>query len=511
MRDTATIVTLLVVLLGVGVSPAWAGRSVREPAVAGQFYPGEPDALRGTVNALLEQAPEVERPGAVLVPHAGFPFSGATAARAFRGLDGASVDRVILLGPSHRQRFSGGALPAPHVEAFRTPLGVLPLDTAVIRALRSSDGFDGPAKAHADEHCLEVELPFLQATVGRVPIVPILVGGQTDRDVARRMARALAEHLDPRTVVVVSSDFTHHGRAYGHRPFDREGLGDRLLELGRATAGRAVEVDPRGFWLQVRASGDTVCGAAAVTVALELLDHAFDGGGRLLGITTSGHVTGRWDQSVTYVAAAWNGTWRAWRGDPARPKLGRLTDSERRALPELARATLRSHIGGGGELAHWFGQHDAGGNLDAVAGAFVTLRDPAAASEGGSLRACMGSIVGTEPLLEAVVHAAVSAAHDPRFPELRLEELEGLSIEVSALSPLRPVPGPDAIRLGTHGVVLEKRGRSAVYLPQVATETGWDLETFLGRLSRKAGLSEDAWRRGATLKVFTAQVVEEER
>lgn len=510
MWDTMSVGTTLLMTVFIATTTVCAQAAVREPAVAGSFYPGDAGVLRRAVTELLDSAPDTEKPLAVLAPHAGYPFSGATAARVFKGLEGASVERVILLGPSHRHGFSGGALPSKGLDGFRTPLGVLPLDAAVITALRASSDFNGPTEAHAREHCLEVELPFLQATVGDVPIVPILVGGRTDRGTARRMARTLSEHLTPETVIVASSDFTHHGRAYGHQPFGRDGLKEKLLKLGRATAGRAVAVDPRGFWLQVRTSGDTVCGAAPVTVLLDVLDHAFEGQGSLLDITTSGHVTGSWEQSVTYVAATWRGGWHGWRTGEERPELGRLNDSERAAILDLARAAFRTHVGGGAELARWFAEHKVGGDLNAVAGAFVTLRHRNRPAE-KSLRACMGSIVGTEPLLEAVVHAAVSAAHDPRFPDLELNELDTLAVEVSVLSPLRRAPGPEAIRLGTHGVVLEKKGRSAVYLPQVATETGWDVEEFLSRLSLKAGLTRDAWRRGATLKVFTAQVIEEEQ
>lgn len=122
------------------------------------------------------------------------------------------------------------------------------------------------------------------------------------------------------------------------------------------------------------------------------------------------------------------------------------------------------------------------------------------------MRACMGVIEARAPVIEAVVSSAVSAAHDPRFPELRLAELGHLDLEVSVLSPPVPVAEPAAIQLGRDGVVLSKHGRSAVYLPQVAAETGWDLPTFLSHLSVKAGLPADAWRHGASFKVFTAQV-----
>ena len=486
------------------------GAAVREPAVAGGFYPADPERLRAMVDGLLDKAPRpASPPAAVIAPHAGSVFSGAVAAEAFAGWRGVKARRVIVLGPSHHVGFSGAALPASGVTAFATPLGNLPLDGAAIERLRKMPGFDGPPDAHGPEHSIEVELPFLQRTVGNVPIVPILVGPRTDPQTVRGLARALAPLLGEGTLVVASSDFTHHGAAYGWTPFPREGLGERLLALGRATAGRAAAIDPLGFREQVEVSGDTVCGRHPIGVLLELLAHAFDGTGRLLDVTTSGHVSGNWSQCVTYAAVAFDGAWRRWRDDPAPPELGTLSAGERRALLRLARATLETHTAHGPELANWFAHHRVEGNLAAIAGAFVTLNHrgrPAAEA----LRACMGSIVGVRPLAEQVIESAVMAAHDPRFPELEAAELPKLVVEISVLSPLKRVPGPEAIRLGTHGVVLRKDGHGAVYLPQVATETGWDLETFLSHLSVKAGLPPDAWRHGARFEVFTAQVFSEE-
>ena len=158
-------------------------------------------------------------PVALIAPHAGYVFSGPTAGKAFAALAGAKLTRVILLGPSHQADFSGGALPSPGITAFATPLGEMPVDREAVAALAGRPEFAGPTRAHDREHCLEVELPFLQATVGAVPIVPIIVGAGTDRALALAMARRLAELVGPGTLVVASSDFTHYGAAYGYQPF----------------------------------------------------------------------------------------------------------------------------------------------------------------------------------------------------------------------------------------------------------------------------------------------------
>jgi len=484
---------------------ATAAAGVRPPAVAGGFYPADPETARAEARRLLEAAGEQPPAVAAIAPHAGWAFSGRLAARSIRALAAARPDRVILLGPSHRMAFAGAALPAGGLDAFATPLGNLPLDRAALERLRGRPYFDGPAAAHEREHSLEVELPLIREAMGAVRIVPVLVGPRTDRGEARAIARALVPLLGPGTVVLASSDFTHHGKGYGYAPFPRRGLGERLVRLARVTAGRVVAPDPAGFWMQVLASEDTVCGAHPLLVLSELAAHAFEGTGAVGEVTTSGHVTGDWERVVTYVSATFSGRWTAWRDDPPPPRLGRLSATERAALLALARAALETHLGHGPELAEWFAAHRVEGNLAAVAGAFVTLRRRGA-SAGEDLRACMGSIVGTSPLPEEVVRSAVMAAHDPRFPELTPDELDDVRVEVSVLSPPRRVPGPQAIRLGVHGVVLTKGGHRAVFLPQVATETGWDLPTFLSRLSLKAGLDPGAWRHGARLEVFTAQV-----
>ncbi len=121
----------------------------------------------------------------------------------------------------------------------------------------------------------------------------------------------------------------------------------------------------------------------------------------------------------------------------------------------------------------------------------------------------MGLMGAEQPLLDAVIQAALMAARDPRFPPLRLDELEDVEIEVSVLSPMGAVRSPRFIQVGEHGVLMAKDGRRAVFLPQVATEQGWTRDEMLGQLSLKAGLARKAWQHGATFEVFTAQVFSE--
>jgi AmmeMemoRadiSam system protein B/AmmeMemoRadiSam system protein A len=486
---------------------ATAGATTRQPAVAGSFYTDDPQQLRFVVEQALKAAPSAAEARALVVPHAGYAFSGDVAGKAFAALDAGGLRRVILLGPSHHRAFSGGALPARGVDAFATPLGRVGVDVSAVESLRKSSDFGGPPAAHGPEHSLEVELPFLQVVAPNAVIVPILVGNETDIHVARRMAKALAPLLDEKTAVIVSSDFTHHGDSYRWTPFSEPDLGAKLVHLGEVTAGRLAAIDPDGFTYQVEVSGDTVCGVRPAMVLAELLARAFDGAGEVLEVTTSGHRIKNWDLSVTYAAVAFRGAWTGWREPGLDPLLGQMSPVQGAEAVALARATLESLLLHDGSLAEWYAAAGEREALRARAGAFVTLNHRGVkVGDPGRLRACMGLMEAGQSLSEAVVRAAVWASQDPRFPPLKAGELAGLDVEVSVLSPARRVSGPEAIEVGKHGVILEKGSHRAVFLPHVATEQGWDRRTMLEHLARKAGLPSDGWREGARFDVFTAQI-----
>jgi AmmeMemoRadiSam system protein B/AmmeMemoRadiSam system protein A len=486
--------------------------ATRPAAVAGSWYPDDPAALRAQIEEMLATPRPAADLRALVVPHAGYVYSGAVAGKAFATFDGDHIRRVILLGPSHHRSFAGGALPASGVASFSTPLGELIVDREAVESLRKDRDFKGPPEAHGPEHSLEIELPFLQVAAPKAAIVPILVGNRTDTEIARRLAEALAPLLDDRTVVVASSDFTHHGTNYGWTPFAEPGLSAKLVGLGEVTAGRLAAIDPAGFAHQVEVSGDTVCGARPLIVLAELMAHTFEGTGEVLQVTTSGHVVKRWDNSVTYAAVSFRGAWHAWRDQPPAGRLGDLTEVQGAEAVALARAALESYLLHGGSLAEWYASAEEREALHADAGAFVTLNHRGVkVGSPGRLRACMGVIEARQPLTEAVVQAAVWAAQDPRFPRLQAAELDGLEVEVSVLSPAHPVAGPMAIEVGTHGVILEKGRHRALFLPQVATEQKWDRRTMLDYLAQKAGLPADGWRSGARFEVFTAQVFGEHR
>jgi AmmeMemoRadiSam system protein B/AmmeMemoRadiSam system protein A len=470
----------------------------REPTLAGRWYPGDPARLRETIRSYLaDGSASKEKVTALIVPHAGYRYSGPTAGKGFAAVQGRAFDRVVLLGPSHRVHIEGAALPDD--DAWRTPLGDVEIDRDAIAELRGHRGFEIFPAAHAQEHCLEIEIPFLQVALAPgFKIVPIVIG-QVSNALCSTLAAGIDGIVDERTLIVVSSDFTHYGSNYGYVPF-RKNVPEEIERLDRGAIESIENLAAREFHEYVSRTGATVCGAAPIRVLLTLLR---DSEARVttLDYSRSGDLMGDYTNSVSYAAIAF--------APPSEPgtqpeKRARkfVNDQEQGFLLKLARETILAKLEGSAPPSFQAaGKFPTDSPLHEVRGVFVTL------TRHKRLRGCMGNILGTHPLAEGVaVQASVSAFDDPRFPPVSQDEMDEIDIEISVLTPLASVAGPDEIEVGRHGVMLEKRGYRAVFLPQVATEQGWDRDTFLSQLCRKAGLGPDDWRSGAKLEVFEAQV-----
>lgn len=280
------------------------GASVLLPAVAGAWYPSGRDELAGLVDRLLDDAGERGSapgglPAALIAPHAGFAYSGAVAASAFRRVAGGRFDRIVLLGPSHHFGFRGAAVPDAAV-AQRTPLGDVPFDAKALDALRRSGVVRADDRAFEPEHALESEIPFLQRVIGSgVPIVPILLGGGATTEDAERLAADLAPWVSATTLVVVSSDFTHYGPRFGYVPF-AERVPERLRELDLGAAAAISAGDAPAFARYADRTGATICGRRAIEVLLRL--PAGSRGGALVEYDTSGRMTGDFGHSVSYAS-----------------------------------------------------------------------------------------------------------------------------------------------------------------------------------------------------------------
>ncbi|MBD3220770.1 AmmeMemoRadiSam system protein B [bacterium] len=471
--------------------------TTRQPVLAGAWYPADPDRLRDRIDGYLAGAePDRMPPGeptVALVPHAGYEYSGPTAGKAYGLLRGRRYDAVFVLAPSHRAYLDRPALPG--AEVFASPLGEVPIATDIVAALAATGHYVIDDRAHGPEHAVEIQLPFVQRALPDTPIVPILVPPLA-ASLRREVARALDPWRDARHLFVISTDLTHYGRDYGYVPFEQD-VATRLEQLDTGALLKILAHDADGLRRYGEDTGITMCGLDAAALVLDVDDppphHA-----ELLDYTRSADRTGDFRMSVSYAAVL----------ICHEPVFTGLSADERGFLVELARRTVAATAGDErlpdpAATAAELGL-ELTGPLRERRGAFVTLK------RDGHLRGCIGHIEGVESLVDTVVTNARSAArHDPRFDPVAPDELDRLEVEVSALTPLTTVPGPEAIELGRHGIVLARGEQRAVFLPQVATEQGWDLTTTLDHLALKAGLAPGAWREGCRFEVFEAEICED--
>jgi AmmeMemoRadiSam system protein B/AmmeMemoRadiSam system protein A len=543
---TGAIATLAVCGAGNLSCEAEPMKAVRPSALAGSWYAADPGELAAAVDTHLTRGKPLAEiaagvPVALIAPHAGHQWSGDAAGCAFRLIQdpaGRQINRVILLGPSHYQAFRGASV--PDVEAFATPLGSVPLDREVVSALARKPGFVAAPAAHSQEHCLEIQLPFLQRALAHpFRIVPILIS-HVDAAGRRALAEALAPYVDEHTLIVASSDFTHFGGRFGYLPF-HDDVDRKLRALDKGALIPILNLDPDALAAYHEETEISVCGIHPIGVLLEILgqpelQRRWKGRpeGRVLEYYRSADLTGDFDGSVSYAAVGFfrPGDLSAGpryparlaevhlpgeeppAGDPdssstrtpAAPPRLELNPAEQRFLLALARDTVRRLTSGKAAPASVsFPESVSAEKLTLTCGAFVTL------TKGARLRGCIGSIVGTEPLYRCVIDNAGNAAlRDPRFSPVTSGELPEIEFEISVLTPLQEIAGPEEIEIGRHGVVLEREGHRAVFLPQVAPEQGWDRETMLDHLAMKAGLPRNAWRSGARFEVFEALVFSEE-
>ncbi len=435
----------------------------------------------------------------MVLPHAGYEYSGRTAACGVKSL-GRSYGRVVVIGPTHRLPMED-MFSVPRATHYETPLGQVPLDTQFIGELLKYPQFQHVPAAEQQEHSVQIEVPLLQYKLGDFQLVPI-VAGQCSYETVVKAGEILAGLLDGDTLVVASSDFTHHGPRYQYVRFTQDiPAGIRKLDMGAWAS--IEELDARGLLSYRNKTGATICGCVPVAVLLATLREGTQA--EIVRYTTSGELTGDYSNSVSYLAATFRGTW----GSSSRPvpatSQSALTPEDKKQLLSLVRQTIRYGLDHQKtpELSDL--NFAASECMKSPRAAFVTLK------KNGQLRGCIGDIFPQRPLYKSVMWNAVYAAFaDRRFPPLQKEEYEQIKIEISALTPPSPVTSPHDIRIGIDGMVLNKDGRSAVFLPQVAPEQGWDLETTLQHLSVKAGLPAEAWQEGASFQVFQADVFGEE-
>ena len=469
---------------------------IREPAVAGQFYPQKKQELENMLKDFLMEVtpPDVEgEPIGLLVPHAGYAFSGPVAAAGFKAIEGKEFDTVILIGDSHHEWFEGVSVwPAG---LWRTPLGEVKVDQELAeKIISASPRFMVKDSAHLLEHSLEVEIPFLQITLKKgFKILPIIFGSE-DED-WQNLAKVIEKNIKGKQVLIIASSDLSHYPSYNlakeadlktlkaiEEKIDPLVLKEKIQELEKENIPNAQTF---------------ICGQDAVKTLLQI---AKDLGAeaKILKYANSGDSPfGEKSQVVGYGAVLFfkKGGFSC---KEKKQSSQELNEKEQKELLTIARESVENFVKTGVIRDFKPGSE----RLKKNQGAFVTIK------KNGQLRGCIGYTAQDRPLYQVVSQMAVAAAvQDYRFAPINTRELSELEYEISVLSSLKKINSPDEIQLGKHGVQVVAGKKSGLFLPQVAAENNWDLETFLNQLMLKAGLWPDYWKKyPVDFYVFTAQV-----
>ena len=484
---------LFSVLLAVGLAilfncPRAQADAVRRPVRAGSFYPADASELSRMIDSLTLKAkktrvrlPQDKALRALILPHAGFIYSGWTDAHASLVLKKNQFSKVILIGPDHFMGIQNGAI--CDVAAYQTPLGRINLHADTAKLRRQPALFQPLPVSMDKEHCLEVILPFLQTYLGKFELVPIVVGRA---DVAP-LVEALSALIGDDTLLVVSSDLSHY-----------LGYSDAVA-VDRETVNGIMNLEPA----KLTDRDNRACGLIPILVLMEIA-------GRnhwqpvLLHYSNSGDTAGSRSRVVGYTAIAFFGD----QSMENKPDPGaKFTEEQGQILVKLARHTIMDKLGrkisdSESDKDNRALQDDA---FKSHGGTFVTLKIK------GQLRGCIGNLTSAETVWDGIKHNAISAAfHDPRFSPLTDKELDQTEIEVSILTEPQPLAyrsGQDLtrkLRVHVDGVIIRKGHASATFLPQVWEQLPQP-EEFLSHLCMKAGLPSDAWK-DPEVEVLTYQV-----
>jgi len=465
-------------------------KDIRLPAAAGSFYPADRMILAEKIKQYLATASTTEsgeNVRAIMVPHAGYDYSGPVAAYAYKAITGRKIKTVVIIGSSHTSYFSGAAIDEHDI--WRTPLGDVGVDKKMGEKLVKADkDIKFNSTVHDQDHIIEVQLPFLQTVLAEgFKILPIVLGNRQDESY-KNLADALSPLLANDDLLVISSDMSHYP-AYD----DANRIDKKTLELVRGKdIGQLDDYVLKTIGLGVPGEQTLLCGLEAVKTGMELANK-LNWQAEILRYANSGDSSlGSKETVVGYGAVIFQ------------LKMGRensLDQKQKEILLKIARESVEEFVRTG--KVKTFKINDE--RLNRPEGVFVTL------NKNRQLRGCIGLIVSAgTPLWQNTRDMAIAAATtDNRFLPVSKDELPDLAYEISVLSLPQEIGDWKKIRLGVDGVIVSRGLNKGIFLPQVATETNWGLEEFLGQLCyQKAGLSPDCYKNdpGVKLEIFTAQV-----
>jgi AmmeMemoRadiSam system protein B/AmmeMemoRadiSam system protein A len=501
-------ISIITVCLLVSADLPLAGstsHTIRQPAVSDQFYPGNAGKLRAAIDNYLKDAitPFSQRPIAIISPHAGYIYSGQICADAFKQAAAYDYDLVVLLGTNHTTAgFRGVSI--YEGKGYETPLGIAQIDEELAaRVIASHKDFSFKPDVHKREHSNEVMVPFVQVLFPKAKILPTVIGAP-DLELCRRFGETLAKLLKDRNALIVAScDLSHYPNYEDALTADRNTI-EAIMKLDPALVKSTIR---KQLNQNLPNLSTCACGQGPVLTAITTAKKLGATGAQIISYANSGDAAvGKHDRVVGYMAAALvadsESQSAAVYGHPSKKtaEQNTFTNAQKRALLAHARNTIHQLlVSETTPLARGFDPV-----LEQKKGVFVTL------NKNGNLRGCIGHMAEDLPLCQVVGFCALQAAFaDRRFQQVQMEEMEAIEIEISVLTPFRKVRGIEDIKIGRDGVLIEKSGKSAVYLPYVAVEQGWDKEEMLDHLCRKAGLSKGSWKSGATFYTFQSNAFSE--
>ncbi|MCF8094666.1 MAG: AmmeMemoRadiSam system protein B [Desulfobacteraceae bacterium] len=461
--------------------------SVRKPVAAGQFYPDDPARLKEMITDLTRQAEKnlteakTEQPvKALVMPHAGYIYSGLTAAHAAPILKDEDFTKIIIMAPDHRVGFSGGAI--TDAKSYQTPLGRVGIHPDADKLKEKYKYFRTIPASDAREHAVEVILPFLQVWLDDFKIIPIVLGSG---DNLQSCISAVETIPDQNTLVIVSTDLSHY------LPYEKAVSRDKkTIKIIENLQAEALSADPK-----------RACGHLPLLVLMELAKSR-NWNPRLIHYANSGDTAGKRDKVVGYATIAFYGEKKMNKQDTEKQK---ISNQKGEILLEAARKSIAERLGVSYETSGDLKSMTDDPVFQSMQGTFVTL------NLNGQLRGCIGNLMPEKPLIEGVKDNAVNAAfNDPRFAPLSKEEFSRIQIEVSVLTEPKPLEYKDAqdlldsIRPNVDGLIIRKGAHSSTFLPQVWKQLP-DKKSFLRQLCMKAGLAPEEWKKG-DIRVFTYQV-----
>ena len=456
------------------------------------------DELNAALKQLFQNAvpsKNIQNVIAIISPHAGYVFSGEVAASAFKQIDPAKeYENIFILGSSHYIAFEGASVYSQG--NFITPLGTVKVNTDLAnRLIKDNSVFSNRLDAHSREHSVEVQIPFLQYRLKKdFKIIPIVLGTQAP-ETCQRIAEALWPYLNKKNLFVISSDFSHYPSYMDAKNIDKA-TADAILTNSPENLIRSMaNYEQKG----ISNLATCLCGWTSVLTLLYMTEGNADIALTHIQYKNSGDTEyGDKNRVVGYNAIAIS------LHEKKEQVEFNLTVKDKKDLLAIARNTVEHFVRNHSKPE--IDEKNLSSMLKINCGAFVTLK------KHGDLRGCIGRFDASEPLYKVVQEMAIaSSTQDSRFSPVEPNEIRELEIEISVLTPMRRISSIDEFELGKHGIYMRKGYRSGTFLPQVASETGWTKEEFLGHCAQdKAGIGWNGWK-DAELFVYEALVFGEEK